>query len=53
VDSESSILLETILGDLVSGEPRLRTTCTHEIDATQPVQHVVETLIGIGQEESG
>lgn len=37
-----------ILADLESTEPRLRATCTHEIDATRPVDDVVEALIAIG-----
>ena len=38
-----------ILADLDATEPRLRATCTHEIDATRPVRDVVEVLIGIGR----
>ena len=38
-----------VLADLDSTEPRLRRTCTHEIDATKPVDEVVEALIGIGR----
>lgn len=30
-------------------EPLLRATCTHEIDATRPLDEVVEQLIQIGQ----
>ncbi len=37
-----------ILADLESTEPRLRATCTHEIDATRPLDDVVESLISIG-----
>jgi dephospho-CoA kinase len=37
-----------ILSDLESTEPRLRATCTHEIDATRPVGDVVDALIAIG-----
>jgi adenylate kinase family enzyme len=37
-----------ILADLESTEPRLRATCTHEIDATRPVDDVVEALIAMG-----
>jgi hypothetical protein len=40
-----------ILADLHSIEPRLRATCTHEIDATRPVGDVVEALIGIGRRD--
>jgi dephospho-CoA kinase len=38
-----------ILRDLAEAEPRLRATCTHEIDATQPVDVVVGQLVLIGQ----
>jgi hypothetical protein len=37
------------MSDLASVEPRLRATCTHEIDAARPIGEVVETLIAIGQ----
>jgi dephospho-CoA kinase len=37
-----------ILADLESTEPRLRATCTHEIDTTKPVDDVVEALIAVG-----
>ena len=40
---------ELVLADLASVEPRLRATCTHEIDAARPIAEVVETLIAIGQ----
>jgi hypothetical protein len=30
-------------------EPLLRATCTHEIDATQPLEAVVAQLVAIGQ----
>ncbi len=39
---------EAILRDLAEVEPLLRETCTHEIDATQPIAHVVEQLVAIG-----
>jgi dephospho-CoA kinase len=39
-----------ILLDLAEAEPLLRATCTHEIDATQPLDAVVEQLIAIGQD---
>jgi hypothetical protein len=39
---------EVILRDLAEFEPRLRRTCTHEIDATQPLDTVVELLAQIG-----
>lgn len=38
-----------ILCESVEVEPLLRATCTHEIDATQPVARVVEQLIAIGE----
>lgn len=41
---------ETILRDLAEVEPRLRLTCTHEIDATQPLTAVVEQLAELGRE---
>ena len=37
-----------ILAELVEVEPLLRATCTHELDATEPVERVVERLIEIG-----
>ncbi len=40
-----------ILAALDSIEPRLRATCTDEIDATRPVDDVVEALIGIGRRD--
>lgn len=40
---------ELILRDLADVEPLLRAACTHEIDATQPVDRVVEQLAEIGQ----
>jgi hypothetical protein len=39
---------ELILGHLREVEPLLRATCTHEIDATQPLADVVEQLVEIG-----
>jgi hypothetical protein len=30
-------------------EPLLRATCTHEIDATRPLEDVVELLVEIGR----
>jgi dephospho-CoA kinase len=40
---------ELILGHLAEVEPLLRATCTHEIDATQPVGDVVSELVLIGR----
>jgi len=39
---------EAVLRDLAEAEPLMRATCTHEIDATQPVRDVVAQLIRIG-----
>ena len=39
---------ELVLADLAAVEPRLRATCTHEVDATMPLDEVVETLVAIG-----
>ena len=38
-----------ILSHLSEVEPRLRATCTHEIDATQPTPDVVAQLVDIGR----
>jgi shikimate kinase len=40
---------ELILQHLAEVEPLLRTTCTHEIDATQPLSEVVAQLAEIGR----
>lgn len=37
-----------VLGHLAEIEPLLRATCTHEIDATQPIKKVVAELMAIG-----
>jgi hypothetical protein len=34
-------------------EPLLRATCTHEIEASQPLEDVVAELVGIGQPTGG
>jgi thymidylate kinase len=39
---------ELVVAQLTEIEPRLRATCTHEIDATQPVEEVVAELVRIG-----
>jgi dephospho-CoA kinase len=39
---------DAILRDLAEVEPLLRATCTHEVDATQPVEVVVEQLVRVG-----
>jgi dephospho-CoA kinase len=41
---------DLILRDLAEVEPRLRATCTHEVDASQPLDAVVADLIAIGQD---
>ena len=40
--------LESILRDLAEVEPLLRATCTHEVDATQPLGAIVAQLVAIG-----
>ncbi|HET6867709.1 MAG TPA: AAA family ATPase, partial [Solirubrobacteraceae bacterium] len=40
---------ETILRDLAEVEPLLRRTCTHEIDATQPLTTIVDQLAELGR----
>jgi len=44
---------DLILRHLVEVEPLLRATCTHEVDATQPLDVVVEQLIAIGRAPVG
>ena len=39
---------DLVLRHLAEVEPLLRATCTHEIDATQPVEDVVAELVAIG-----
>jgi AAA domain-containing protein len=39
-----------ILFHLGSVEPKLRATCTHEIDASRPLDDVVAALIALGQD---
>lgn len=41
---------DLILRQLVEVEPLLRATCTHEIDATQPLDVVVAELVAIGED---
>jgi shikimate kinase len=43
---------ELILSHLGWVEPLLRATCTHEIDASRPLEEVVEALIDIGQDSA-
>lgn len=40
---------ELILGHLAEVEHLLRASCTHEIDATQPIADVVEQLVELGR----
>ena len=40
---------DLVLRDLAQVEPLLRATCTHEVDAAQPIDAVVEQLAAIGQ----
>ena len=46
---KSSEERERIVSDIADVEPQLRATCTHEIDATQPIAAVVAELIAIGE----
>ena len=41
---------DAILSHLGWVEPRLRATCTHEIDASRPLEDVVVELVAIGQD---
>ena len=43
---------ELVRRDLAEVEPRLRRTCTHEIDATQPLADVVTQLAELGRDPS-
>jgi dephospho-CoA kinase len=40
---------DRILADLASVEPLLRATCTHEIDASRPLEEIVGELESIGR----
>jgi dephospho-CoA kinase len=40
---------QLILRHLAEVEPALRATCTHEIDASRPLELVVEQLVAIGE----
>jgi len=46
---KSRVERESILRDLAEVEPLLRATCTHEIDATQPLDAVVAELVAVGR----
>jgi hypothetical protein len=41
---------ELILDHLREVEPLLRATCTHELDAAQPLAELVERLVEIGRD---
>jgi gluconate kinase len=41
---------DLILRHLAEVEPLLRATCTHEVDATAPLEVVVAQLVAIGEE---
>ena len=41
---------DRILSDLETVEPLLRATCTHQIDASRPIDDVVDALIAIGRD---
>ena len=47
---KSSEERDLVLRDLAEVEPLLRATCTHEVDATRPLDVVVEQLVAIGQD---
>jgi len=40
---------DVVLRDLAEVEPLLRATCTHEIDATQPLDTVVAQIVAIAE----
>jgi thymidylate kinase len=46
---KSSEERDLILRQLAEVEPLLRASCTHEIDATQPLDVVVARLVAIGE----
>jgi len=50
---KSSDERDLILNQLVEVEPLLRATCTHELDARQPLDAIVDQLVAIGQEDMG
>jgi hypothetical protein len=41
---------ELILSHLGWVEPLLRATCTHEIDASRPLEEIVDELVAVGQD---
>jgi RNase adaptor protein for sRNA GlmZ degradation len=50
---KSALQRDVVLRELAEVEPRLRRTCTHEIDATQPLADVVNRLADLACEASG
>jgi hypothetical protein len=38
----------SVLAHVATVEPLLRATCTHELDASQPLADVVDALVAIG-----
>jgi len=50
---KSAAQRELVLRDLAETEPRIRRTCTHEIDATQPLAAVVAQLAELGRDHAG
>jgi shikimate kinase len=50
---KSSEERDSILHHLAEVEPLLRAICTHEVDATQPLDVVVEQLVAIGHDADG
>ncbi len=47
---KSAAQRKLVLRELAEVEPRLRRTCTHEIDATQPLAAVVTELAELGRD---
>lgn len=47
---KSAAQRELVLRDLAEAQPRLRRSCTHEIDATQPLADVVNQLAALGRD---
>ena len=43
---------ELVLRHLAGVEPLLRRTCTHELDATEPLASIVDQLAELGRERS-
>ena len=47
---KSAAQRELVLRDLAEAQPRLRRSCTHEVDATQPLADVVNQLAALGRD---